>query len=156
MPYPDYEKSAAALDYRRLGKQRVETLQIMNALLRGHGWVYHPVTKMWRGYEWELLSYQQAIVNEWVNVRGYKDTCWEKTRRLYFDYRSGDYVEKPPWLGYPAFHRSHQSNLVRKDRDYYRWQFKRVPDNLPYVYPDMRILNEEIQTPRARRSRGHG
>lgn len=33
LPYADYAQSAAALDQKRLGKQRVETLQIMQVLL---------------------------------------------------------------------------------------------------------------------------
>ena len=32
LPYPDFTQSAKTLDYRRLGKQRVEAWQILNAL----------------------------------------------------------------------------------------------------------------------------
>ena len=32
LPYPDFVKSAKALDYKRLGKQRVEAWQILRAL----------------------------------------------------------------------------------------------------------------------------
>ena len=41
----------------------------------------------------------------------------------------------PPWLGDPALHRSHQSNLVRKDPAFYKERFPDVPDDLPYVWP---------------------
>ena len=34
LPYPDFAASAAALDDRRLGKQRVEALQVLRALVR--------------------------------------------------------------------------------------------------------------------------
>lgn len=50
--YPDFVKSAQSLDYRRLGKQRVECSQ----LLRGQ-WSNHPVAKMWLGYEYQLAEY---------------------------------------------------------------------------------------------------
>jgi hypothetical protein len=43
--------------------------------------------------------------------------------------------ELPPWLGDAAFHRSHQSALVRKDPQHYRRFFPDVPDDLPYVWP---------------------
>jgi hypothetical protein len=43
--------------------------------------------------------------------------------------------ELPPWLGDPAFHRSHQSALLRKDPPHYRPIFNDVPDDLPYVWP---------------------
>lgn len=42
-------KTATELDYRRLGKQRVETIQIALILLglqEGKGWVNHPAIKM--------------------------------------------------------------------------------------------------------------
>ena len=32
LPYPDFRQSAACLDYRRLGKQRVEGVQILKAI----------------------------------------------------------------------------------------------------------------------------
>ena len=137
LPYPDFEESAYVLDPRRLGKQRVETLQIMNALLVGRGWVNHPATKMWRGHEWVLLKYQKAVCEAWVHDLGFKDTCWDKTLEIYFrNYRGGDDTQPPPWLGNEEFHRSHQSNLVRKDPKYYRKHFPGVPDNLPYIWPD--------------------
>lgn len=42
----------------------------------------------------------------------------------------------PPWLGDPAFHTAHRSNLIRKWPDFYRGRFPDVPDNLPYVWPE--------------------
>ena len=41
----------------------------------------------------------------------------------------------PPWLGDRDFHRSHQSNLIRKDREHYGPLFPDVPDDLEYVWP---------------------
>jgi hypothetical protein len=41
----------------------------------------------------------------------------------------------PPWLGRRAFHRSHRSALVRKDPEFYRARFPRVPADLEYVWP---------------------
>ena len=85
LPYPDFEQSAAVLDRARLGKQRVETMQLMNAMLRQYlgesvsGWINHPAKRMWDGYAWALLQYQIAVISEWVRVRGYKDTCMQKT-----------------------------------------------------------------------------
>ncbi len=54
LPYEDFTLSAQCLDYRRLGKQRVEALQIFNALTGAstkdgreyRGWINHPATKM--------------------------------------------------------------------------------------------------------------
>jgi hypothetical protein len=46
-----------------------------------------------------------------------------------------DDLELPPWIGDAGFHRSHQSNLVRKDPEFYRPFFPDVPDDLPYLWP---------------------
>lgn len=136
--YDFYLECAGNLDTKRLGRQRVETMQIMKALLTGKGWVHHPATKMWRGYEWSLLSYQAAVCNMWTGDCGFKDTCLPKTIDLYFhhvDY-TGDLIYKdPPWLGDKAFHLAHQSNLLRKDPEYYGKRFPGVPDDLPYIWP---------------------
>src|SRR3954469_7896888 len=49
LPVADFEESARLLDSPRLGKQRVETLQVLRALeLPDYGWANHPVATMWR------------------------------------------------------------------------------------------------------------
>lgn len=135
LPYRDFEKTAASLDMKRLGKQRVETLQIVKAILTPtqKGWQNHPAVNMWRGYLGSLLDYQVAICYEWVANRGYKDTCLEKTELLLESADLG--ISDPPWLGNEAVHVSHQSNLVQKDPIFYRTVFPDAPDNLEYVWP---------------------
>lgn len=135
LPYPDFEESAFSLDTKRLGKQRVETLQIMSALLTGRGWINHPATKMWAGYEWSLLKYQEAVCAEWTEQGGFKDTCLEKTLDVYHKYRGDDRGHDPWWLTIDALHISHQSNLIRKDPKYYAPQFPGVASDLPYYWP---------------------
>jgi hypothetical protein len=138
LPYPSFEKSAKVLDYRRLGKQRVEAWQILNALRgtsRGRGWVNHPATKMWRGYETALIYYGIAMCEEWIR-RGYKDTMLPRFKALL---SNDDIIRKgpaPPWLGNKKFHRSHRSNLVRKLPEYYGPKWPNEEDNLPYVWPE--------------------
>jgi Pyrimidine dimer DNA glycosylase len=130
LPSPYFHKSAETLDYRRLGKQRVEAWQILNALL-GHtkGWVNHPATRMWRGHERALCEYGIAVCDEWIK-RGYKDTLRPKFIALISDLPD---TGMPEWLGTKAFHLSHQSNLKRKDSVYYTFG---VTDDLPYQWYD--------------------
>lgn len=132
LPYPNFHVTAEVLDYRRLGKQRVETWQILNAL-RGEskGWVNHPATRMWRGYESALVEYGIVMCNEWIR-RGYNDTMRERFLPLFKHTGTFDY---PWWLGMPELHLSHQSNLVRKDAVYYRPHFPTVASDLEYVWP---------------------
>lgn len=140
LPWPEFEWSARTLDNKRLGKQRVETLQIMHHLLLGGGgsWQNHPAVKMWEGYERALLAYQQAICNEWSSVRGFADTCWDKTRLMFLDVVVDPMATPliaPPWIGDVDFHISHQSNLLRKDPEHYRKFFPGIRDDHPYIWP---------------------
>ena len=140
LPYAGFARSAAVLDMRRLGKQRVEALMILRGLHRpDFAWRNHPAVRMWRGHDEALLCYAVAITRRW-RALGFKDTVLDmllaeapapprsqtelaRRRRL------------PPWLRMRAFHRSHQSALVRKDPVHYRPIFPDVPDDLPYLWP---------------------
>lgn len=126
LPYSDFHSSARVLDNKRLGKQRVEVLQ----LVRGQ-WKNHPAAKMWRGYEIALIWYGQLICMEWQR-RGFKDTCLEKISKERDRFESNGY---PPWLGDNAFHASHRSNLLRKNPEHYS-QYFNDPNDLPYIWPE--------------------
>lgn len=137
LPYKSFIKSAKCLDRQRLGKQRVEGLQILQCLLEtgSLSWKNHPAVKMWRGYELCLISYVREVCYEWKQ-RGYHDTIEEKLDEITLGLIDrGTKFVSPPWLGKRTFHRAHQSNLVRKDSSHYRKYFKQVPDDLPYVWP---------------------
>ena len=141
LPYADPRASAACLDDRRLGKQRVETFQVLRAITwPTYGWKHHPVTRMWRGFVPALVAYGLACVDEWA-ARGHADA----TRAALLEFTAGvepdwdelhDTGALPPWVGDEAFHLSHRSALVQKDPELYRPIFGDVPDDLPYVWPD--------------------
>lgn len=137
LPYSDFKMSAAVLDYRRLGKQRVEAWQILNALRgvsKGKGWVNHPATRMWRGYEDALTLYGIAMCEEWIN-RGYNDNMLPRFKELLPNGNIIYGVSLPPWLGSEKFHRSHRSNLLRKKPEFYREFWPKETDALEYVWP---------------------
>jgi hypothetical protein len=115
---------------RRLGKQRVEVLQILQCLAGiKTGWKNHPAIKMWEGHTGALICYGRAMCHEWTS-RGYKDTCLEKIDNLGLPF--GD---MPKWNGNKEFHDSHKSNLIRKFPEHYKKFWPDIPDNLPYVWP---------------------
>lgn len=137
LPYPSFAESAAALDTARLGKQRVETLQLLRAnTVPGYGWRNHPAAKMWRGHLPALTAYGLAMTDAWI-AAGRPDTVRPQLLRFApdVDGMPESELEMPPWLGDEAFHLSHRSNLVRKDAAFYRPRFGDVPDDLPYVWP---------------------
>jgi hypothetical protein len=145
LPYPDFVASAHALDQKRLGKQRVETIQVLRGLVQpGYGWRHHPAVKMWTGYEEALVRYGLDMCGVWV-ATGRADTTADTMRadaeaargltviRTQEDLAAAG--ELPPWLGDDALHLSHRSALVRKDPDFYRPLFGEIPADLPYVWP---------------------
>jgi len=133
LPYAEFDTSAEVLDRARLGKQRIECLQLLRAL-KGEtkGWRNHPAARMWAGHEYWLARYGDVVCTEWIK-RGYKDTTREKIRALADQF--SDVVSLPQWLGDKDFHLSHQSNLLRKDPAHYGKFFPGVSPDLPYVWP---------------------
>jgi hypothetical protein len=162
LPYPDFERSARVLDAKRLGKQRVEVLQVLRALTRpGYGWASHPAVLMWRGFEEALGRYGFTCCDVW-SERGFGDTCAvsisEDLRiagvpdvRAQSELASAGAL--PPWLGDEGLHRSHRSALVRKDAEHYRPLFADAREDLPYVWPVRSPAVLEAERRRAERLR---
>jgi hypothetical protein len=145
LPYPDFIRSARSLDPRRLGKQRVEALQVLRGLTwPGYGWRHHPAVKMWAGYEEALVRYGLDVCDVWC-AAGRADTCAVTLAtdlaaacgivevRLQQDLASVG--ELPPWLGREDLHLSHRLSLLRKDPEFYQPIFGDLPPDLPYVWP---------------------
>jgi hypothetical protein len=114
LPYSDFNICAEVLDYRRLGKQRVEAYQVIKTLENGSGWKNHPAVKMWEGYIPALTQYYNAMVVEWIK-RGYKNnmlfTIVEEP------------VVYPWWMGNENFHRAMRSRLIEKFPEFYEPKF---------------------------------
>lgn len=139
LPYPDFRRSAAVLDRQRLGKQRVEALQLLRARHGTSRWRHHPAYKMWEPYPIALGIYGLTACAEWID-RGYKDRLITefsnelvRVREEPFSWPSLPVY--PPWLGSRKFHLAHRSNLVRKMPEHYRQYWPDVPDDLEYIWP---------------------
>jgi len=141
LPYADFKKSASCLDNKRLGKQRVEALQILKAIyIPDYGWRHHPCVKMWKDYPHALQIYMNACIDEWIS-RGFKNTMAKA--------KQDSFTELPPWIGNKLLHDSHKSNLLAKDTDYYMQYNWSVPMNLPYFwlgYSKLDKINYEGET----------
>jgi hypothetical protein len=144
VPYADFEASARALDPKRLGKQRVEVIQIVRALtVPGYAWSQHPAVLMWKGYEEALGRYGITMCEVWLEL-GFGDTCAATIAADLATFGiTGIRTEAelaaagalPPWLFDPQVQESHQSSLVRKDPEFYRKRFPDVRPDLDYVWP---------------------
>lgn len=126
LPYKDFVKTAQTLDYRRLGKQRVEAFQILKAMERtSGGWINHPATRMWRNHKDALGHYMNVMIDEWIS-RGYKNTMQKVI--------VPKNPELPPWLG-GSIHSTHRAALLYKNFSFYeRFQWKEAP-KLDYFWP---------------------
>lgn len=126
LPVASLKASAEMLDYRRLGKQRVEALQIVNALLgRSDGWRNHPATQMWERNVSGLMAYHDFCIDEWVR-RGYRNTMEKFGLRAY---------TLPDWFGDDEFHASHRAALLHKDFEFYSKYDWREQPALNYRWP---------------------
>lgn len=144
LPHLSFIQSAECLDTKRLGKQRVESKQILLALgfdvgeHRGNSmsrWRHHPAVRLWRGYEWWLARYSVEVCLAW-RARGYRDSLvsqFQDVSERIAELRGPG--PAPHWLGMKEFHASHRSNLLRKLPDYYSRFGWSEPSDLPYVWP---------------------
>lgn len=136
LPYSDIKKSLQCLDNKRLGKQRVETYQIISAItgrpkLDGSpykGWLNHPCTVMWKNYVSALKMYMNHAITEWID-RGFKNT-------MEYEILSKEEIIIPSFIGNEKFHSSHRANLLKKEPDFYsKYQWSENPQD-PYVWLD--------------------
>lgn len=132
LPYgSDFSEAASVLDRQRLGKQRVEAYQIIQALTTPtYGWQNHPAVKMWRGHVEALALYGLAICDEWIR-RGYKDSM----RARFVAYCPSLRAENPAWIDREDIVLSHRANLVRKAPEHYSLIWPDVDPSLAYVWP---------------------
>ena len=135
LPYPDFRKSLQTLDNKRLGKQRVETYQIISAITRRpklegspyKGWLNHPCTVMWKNYIPALKEYMNCAIDEWIS-RGFKNTMENES--------ISELIVIPPFIGNELFHSSHRANLLKKEPEFYsKYNWSENPSD-PYVWMD--------------------
>lgn len=134
LPYPDFEKSARCLDYRRLGKQRVEAWQILQTIIgNSDGWRNHPAVKMWRNNIDALCAYGRAMCREWIS-RGYKDSMLN--RFTPFDQTFiGEMYILPKWFGNEDFHSAHRAALLKKHPEHYKQFGWKEEPKIDYFWP---------------------
>lgn len=128
LPFSSFTVSAAALDAKRLNKQRLEVKQLLNAILgQSKGWANHPAAVMWSNYPQALALYGLAVTVEWMQ-RGGKESSghlelFTEYARHPLDFARPKHLqcrtEMPWWLGVEEFHRRHRSALYHKDPVFY-------------------------------------
>lgn len=130
-------ETAKILDYRRLGKERVETYQLLLAIKdENYGWQNHPAKKMWEESPISLAEYGIIICEEWIK-RGYVDNTLPKIKNLYHYFLDKTESYLPNWFyssGERLF-KSHRKALLYKDYNYYKQFFPNETPELNYYWP---------------------
>jgi hypothetical protein len=118
-------KTAQYLDRQRLGKQRVEAIQMLDIMCDSNkkGWRNHPCFKMWDGHPRLLAAYGLAVCDEWIK-RGYVDNLKSRffNKFAYFDNLILDdkYSESlPKWYNNEEFYSRYRSILLYKNYEWY-------------------------------------
>ncbi|MBB76555.1 MAG: hypothetical protein CMJ75_18780 [Planctomycetaceae bacterium] len=161
LPYAEYDRSAKALDPKRLANQVKEAAQIFASLFGGAyvlipasaqaehesdfspaepvlystgGYPNHPATLMWKDYERELSLYALACIAE-LRERG--SGAMKVYEKMFTEAR--DLLRdtgRPPWIGNERFHAAHRSQLLAKDPDWYNLcGWTETPGSLEYFWP---------------------
>lgn len=142
IPYSDPIKIAKVLDYKRLGKQRVEARQILSIILgeaKWTAWRHHPAVLMWTPYPNQLKYYYNIMIKEWIS-RGYENNM------VLFD----DVEKKMPWFMHcEPILLSHRATLLRKNYAHYIQYFTAPKTYLEYgtIWPiigDNYLTKEQI------------
>lgn len=155
LTFPSFKLTAASLDDKRLGKQRVECKQILETnrayIAYQHkytpystplnlGWKNHPAVLMWRNYDSMLALYGSAICNEWIS-RGFKDSL----KPFFDEIVASSPLDYPRWLTdekmYSRIISSHRSSLVFKFPEHYQPLFPDSPPKYGYVWPLSPLTN---------------
>jgi hypothetical protein len=82
-PWETMRLSLQCLDDKRLGKQRCESLQMLQAIQgtsRSKGWRVHPATHAWRGYAQALGTYIKLSCEIWASRTNKKGEPFSNAR----------------------------------------------------------------------------
>ena len=148
LPYSDFRKSVECFDRPRLGKQRVECLQLCNGIagLSSLGWRNHPASKMWSNDLEALIQYGMTCCIHWIE-RGYLDTVYDKLGLLSDRYRQNYKLTIPTWIGSYKFHSSHRAALLQKDFNYYSkfdWPENSFYRKIGYFWPIPLVADKPV------------
>ena len=144
---PSLEKCAKNLDNLRLGKQRVECIQLISFIenTNNKGFKNHPVLIMWKEHVTALKVYCNFMIREFI-ARGFENTIpiyeLDETKIVFYDNIFNEetglteiikpQIEKdsivfPIWFNWNPLILTHQASLLKKNNNYYSKIFEHNP-----------------------------
>jgi hypothetical protein len=147
--------TAQLLDYKRLGKQRLECTQLMDVLLRKAGllndgktgWNNHVAIDYWydeknkQNYLPALILYTDVMIAEWVK-RGYNNTLeinkWKTLVKIHPNLFN---FGLPPWTtNSEKIIESHRARVLQKDENFYFAKFVEFDISVPENWQQMEYI----------------
>ena len=114
----DFHNVVEVLDNKRLNKQAVEAMQILDILcgrFPDARFRNHPAVLQWIGHEWVLLDYLTDICME-CRVRDIKCSIYDRLNGYTALMPNNSSQELPEWMERPEIFASHRSRLLFKGR----------------------------------------
>lgn len=140
LPYANTKANLEVLKDEHVLDVVLQGLQCLRNIYTGHlSW---RDARMWRGHPAALLLYVHRAEREMVS-RGYPEDPKVIRAHVALSEAGWSLAPVPPWwFGYPAFHRSQRSHLIRVDPEFYtrRMPFT-TPLELPLYWPGERKLS---------------
>lgn len=145
-----FKASCNALDNKRLCKQRVEAMQLINLIklrkqLNVHGrlsredkekhftskgvrmptWINHVATLMWEDHLETLCLYMNVTIDTWCSRKNKNGQPTKNT--MVKNNINVQLLSLPPFIGNNEFHATHRANLIRKDINFYGTKWHDIP-----------------------------
>jgi hypothetical protein len=165
LPYPEYRRSASALDDKRLFKQVIECRGIITASFNKGGYANHPAVKMWKGNLWSLWDFMLACTevlefrSKQLSLPKMQSTSSDRAiaaRRSLLDADTflntqkytGHGHRSPWWIGWEEYHSVMRGVLLDKNFEWYSqfgwteepiekdsWSARSKGKSYPYIWP---------------------
>lgn len=139
LPYPDYQKTAAALAEVTLNHEIFAICELMECVHQTERSqevdVDSRLLSAWQGHEVSLIELGLTCLDEFAK-RGKQLLIRERMAWHMDCATSGEFsMEKPAWVGDDDIHTSHKAKLIRDVPEYYLEKFPGVDANLSVVWP---------------------
>ena len=148
LPFPNFKKSAEALDKKRCWKQVIEAKQIISVLTNPNplskAWHSHPAVKMWEGHADTLKMYFNVMLETAIQHHGINTVYLP-----YTDIDNFKATHRPPWwFGNKNFHRAMRAALIKKDKAFYLplFPYDEFFNEGKYFWPTKEIKNKKVIT----------
>lgn len=136
LPYPDFVKSAEALDTQRLGTQIEDCVKILDTLHEVSDLSHYrdPIVRMWKFYEYRLSQFGLICCQEWYERHEIDHDLLGKVNE-HSNWSEGETTEYPIWWGDVDIHIQWRRLLIGEAPKFYQTMWPRLKPLKKFRYP---------------------